>query len=360
MGELKPYTPEGWEALKLLIWRFQKLHDLGHVDIAQAIGRNRSTVSSDLNKPAANRDTERRLFEMYGGWLHGVARQNSPYPRYLRSLFQEVLDDASLDEVCPAGALAGASAHASGTPQGGVEVIKDTVSVGRYSGYDVDNHPNRYDPNGFPRILGLSVLVRPSNETIPRRDADGNLQPQYGVSVSLLNLVPEYVQEGQRHPLFKLRQRGTGKQSIDIEGNVLIQDDRIVLTGRDDGQRRNMMASIYFRREAAVLYRNTRPGRAAEALHGVMLGVSNAKSHFTSLFTLFALPGGLVSKDELANDEAMNRFRLIYQQGRNAAGVYPEDEVGAVLSGLGIDDGNGEVAGMLRRSRDSRILSIAP
>jgi hypothetical protein len=67
-----------------------------------------------------------------------------------------------------------------------------------------------------------------------------------------------------------------------------------------------------------------------------------------------------VSKDEAASEEAMNRFRQTYQQGRSSAGVYPEDEVGALLARLGIDDGNGEVANMLRRSRENRILSITP
>ncbi len=361
MGELKPYSPAGWEALKLLILWFQKLHGLRHAAIAKAINRNRSTVSSDLKKPAANRDTERRLFEMYGAWLVGVAREEAPYPRYLRSLLQEVLEDGPLNEVCPAEPRVGASNPASGAPpQEGAEVVRDRVSVGRRSGYAVDNDPNRSDPNGFPRIQGLSVLVRPSNETVTRPGADGSPQLQYGVSVSLLNVVPEYVQAGHHHPLFKLHQRGTGRQAINIEGIVLIQDDRIVLSGRDDGQRRNLLASIYFRREAAALYRNARAGRPPEALHGVMLGVSNSKNHFCSLFTLFALPGGLVSKDEVGSEEAMNRFRQVYQQGRSSAGVYPEDEVAALLARLGVDDGNGEVANMLRRSRDSRILSITP
>jgi hypothetical protein len=361
MGELRSYSSEGWEALKLLILWFQKLHGLRHAAVAKAIKRNRSTVSADLKKPAANRDTERRLFEMYGAWFVPVAREKAPNPRYLRSLFREVLDDGLLDEVCPAGPQAGASGPASGAPpRGGIEIVRDPVSVGRYSGYSEDQHPIRSDPNGFPRVQGLSVLVRPSNETLTRPGADGTPQLQYGVSVSLLNIVPEYVQPGHHHPLFKLRQRGTGRQTIVIEGIVLIQDDRIVLSGRDDGQRRNLMASIYFRRESAGIYRGVRAGRAAEALHGVMLGVSNSKNHFCSLFTLFALPGGLMSKDEEASEEAMSRFRQVYQQGRSSVGVYSEDEVGALLVQLGIDDGNGEVASMLRRSRDSRILSITP
>jgi hypothetical protein len=121
-----------------------------------------------------------------------------------------------------------------------------------------------------------------------------------------------------------------------------------------------MVASIYFRRESAAVYRNSGTGRPAEALHGEMLGVWNPKNHFCSLFTLFALPGGLVSEDEMATVEAMNRFRQVYQQGRSLVGVYPEDEVAGVLARLGIDDGHGEVAHMLRRSRDSRILSITP
>ena len=359
MSGLKPYSQNGWEAVKLLIYRFQKLHKLGHQEIGAAVGRNRATVSSDLNRTASNSEAERRLFELYGNWLLGIARKHPGYPNYLRSLFEEILTKEALQEICPAEPHAGARSSGPPGKASKFEVVSDQVTLRRHSAHSVDDHAVRYDADGLPRLGGLSVLVRPSNETVEVLHADGTETLEYGVSVSLLNVVPEYVQTGDYHPLFKLRQRGTGRNFLDIEGIVLCQDDRIVLSGRDDGQKRNMLASIYFRREAAITYRSPAKGHAAESLFGVMLGVSNSKNHFCSLFTLFALPGGLVPESDLEDDRAVASFEQIYNQGRNATGVFPEREIPDVLTKLGIEDARPDVAAMLKKARGRRIFSVA-
>lgn len=359
MSGLKPYTQDGWEAVKLLIYWFQKLHKLGHQEIGEALGRNRATVSSDLNRAPSNTDAERRLFGLYGNWLAAEARKHPGCPKYLRSLFAEILTEEALEEVCPAQPDAGVLRSGSRVKAGRFEVVTDPVSLTRHSGYGVDDHPIRHDPDGLAQLYGLSILVRPSNETVDVLQPDGTDGLEYGVSVSLLNIVPEYVQTGDYHPLFKLRQRGTGRNIVDIEGIVLCQDDRIVLSGRDDGQKRNMLASIYFRREAAITYRSPAKGRAAESLFGVMLGVSNSKNHFCSLFTLFALPGGLVPESDLEDDRAVASFEQIYNKGRNATGVFPEREIPDVLTKLGIEDARPDVAAMLKKARGRRIFSVA-
>ncbi|HZV21774.1 MAG TPA: hypothetical protein VE986_09550 [Hyphomicrobiales bacterium] len=359
MSGLKPYSLEGWEAVKLLTSWFQRIDKLSHQDIGMKVGRNRATVSSDLSRPPSNSQTERRLFELYGKWIADRTKQSLKCPRYLRSLFEEVLTEEALKAIYPEERFKGRTGDSREREENRFEVVTDSVTLERSSGYGVDNHPIRYDPDGLPRLYGLSILVRPSNESVEVIQADGSEVLEYGVSVSLLNIVPEYVQAGVHHPLFKLRQRGTGRNIIDVEGIVLCQDDRIVLSGRDDGQKRNMLASIYFRKDAAINYRNKGNGRASESLYGVMLGVSNSKNHFCSLFTLFALPGGLLQGSDLQNEAAMEAFQRRYDAGRNATGVFRERDLAGVLAALGIDDAKREVAAMLKKSRSSRIFSVA-
>jgi len=351
---MKPHSQDRWEAIKGLILLFQKRYGLQSQDIAKAVSRNRSTFSTEMSKPATNREAERRLYNIYGKWLLAEARSRAPLPRFFRSLFDEVLTEEAANEICPPSRSD--TRYLDVKSGGHFDVVNDELCRNRNSGYEVDCSLMRSDPNGFPRLTGLSILVRPSNQAINIAEPGHPRNLQYGVSISLLNLIPEHIQTGRYHPLFKLRQKSAERNVIDIEGVVLVQDDRIILSGREEGQKRNMLASISFRREAAELFRDPENGKKSEAIMGMMLGVSNSRSHFGSLFTIFALPGGFVSREDAKDPKVMERFQAIYDAGRAAAGVYSEDDVYQKLQELGISDHGDDIRYLLHRDLRNNTL----
>ena len=212
----------------------------------------------------------------------------------------------------------------------------------------------------LPLLYGLSALVRMSNEFVQDPKSPGT--HYQGYSLSILNVIPPYFQKGE-HTLFKLRQRGRAVgATVDIEGAVLMQNDRILLAGADVGQDRPIFASAFLNLQDLALYRAVDAGRTtndpAKVISGVMTGVSNTRAHFGALFDLVYIPGSFVAEKDVADQVRAEQFKEVYRKARDATGVSNRDTLMKKLDDLGIKVPEQIFVDLLERSHNSPVLSV--
>ena len=269
-------------------------------------------------------------------------------PSYMSSVVATIYSDEVADELI---SNEGLEEDKIGNPRRGI--IRDPVTLLRGSGYPSQDSVHRIREIGLRQIAGLSVLIRPSNEQVKENGAISE-----GLSLSIVNLIPEHIETGDFHPVFKIRQRGVRGAVIDIEGVVLAQEDRIVLSGRDTELKRNAVVSIYYNSDEALTYRNFGARRKRRGFSGVMLGLSNQRAHFASLFRMYAIKGGFVAPDEASDNQVRSQFVDRYESARDLAGVYSEDRLLQVLESLGIRDVADDIGEMMKFADAERIFSV--
>ena len=210
------------------------------------------------------------------------------------------------------------------------------------------------DEDNLNPLFGLSLILRASNETVPAEAHETN-DPQ-GWSISVVNVIPPFVQEGLNHPLFKLRQRGQTGATTTIEGVVVARDDRFVFQGTDT---RHVACPLT--RQCVCLdvgMRRFREENGAPIMcTGIMLGLRSSGETFGALFELLAVPGiEPVDKDDAVG---MRNFRERYRAALEAAGVRNLRETVAELKKLGFTDEDW-LKDRLREMRDRGPKPLRP
>ena len=349
---LQPFSEDTVGALCVAIDFLMRTVEANRSTIGGATGLDRGDVGKFLNRKALKDSRERLIYEKFGGWAFSTARDRRPLPGYMRQVFEGFLLDGAVDQVFTSPPGGGGATSKLG--KGGALVVEDAVSLTRSSGYLSNDNATIAGASGPSNLEGLSILVRPSNE--PLRDG-GVLSD--AVSLSLLNVIPPHVQFGRHHPLFKLSQKGVAGTLVDIEGILLCQSGRFVLSGRDTVERRNMIASIYVEPDSVRGFRSAGAARKG-GLSGVMLGLSNQRVHFGSLFKLFWIPGSFLSESDIKMKSKREAFSKLYDKLRyDTIGVYLERDVEAALASIGVEGASSTIATMLERSADDRVFRIA-
>lgn len=211
----------------------------------------------------------------------------------------------------------------------------------------VDENYNDLEP-----LYGLSLLLRPSNDLVPRtRDDEPELVP--GWSLSLLNVVPPYIQKGKFHPLFRLRQRGRNDAEFSIEGVIVTRDDRFVFQGLHAKRKLPFNATLHLP-EDMTGYRAASPKIPVMA-KGVMLGLRASGSPFSSFFEIFAVPRGRLEQDASLLDK--QAFNDLYARVMREVGVGNLEETLAKLDKLGVKNPEW-LAHRLREMRDRALYSV--
>ena len=205
-------------------------------------------------------------------------------------------------------------------------------------------------------LEGLNALVRPANEVVPAPTEQDPMAVTRGWSVSILNIPPKHVQEGDHHPVFKIRQIGQGNNEMLIEGVVIAKPDRIVLQGMTLGETRTVQAIITVSPEKSQQYRPAGEIKGnATPKTGLFNGVSSGGSAFGCLFKLFAIPGSTLT--EPASEEGTAQFRKTYDLAKEVAGVRDLAGTVSALSKLGIATDQDTLMELAKRSTLSPILS---
>lgn len=198
-------------------------------------------------------------------------------------------------------------------------------------------------------LEGINVVVRVANETV--RTEDGDLKE--GFSLSLLNVPPKHVQEGTYHPLFKIRQKGRADNTIKFEGVVVVKKDRLSLQGIEGINERSFNASVTLNDEKLRLYRSDQS--PAASLSGVMLGLSNAGTHFGGLFSLYAVPGGVLPSK--AGVDARIRFDALFNSVKEQIGVRTMEETHVAMRSLGIKVELSDLQRLRERSKEPLLTA---
>ena len=209
------------------------------------------------------------------------------------------------------------------------------------------------DEANLKPLLGLSLILRVANETVPAEEHETS-DPQ-GWSISVLNVLPPFVQKGLNHPLFKLRQRGQTGATTTIEGVVVARDDRFVFQGTDT--RRRLPFNATMRLPDVGLRRFREESGAPIMCTGIMLGLRSSGETFGTLFELLAVPG----IEPMDQDDAvgMRNFRERYRAALEAAGVRNLRETVAELKKLGFTDED-LLKDRLREMRDRGPKPLRP
>ena len=203
---------------------------------------------------------------------------------------------------------------------------------------------------------GLNVLVRPANESVPKPTETDPLGRTQGWSVSVLNIPPIYVQEGDHHPLFKLRQIGQNRNELTVEGIVIVRNDRIVLQGMTLGESKSFQAILTLSSDRMSQYRVEPDQRAnSVAISGLFSGVSSGGSAFGCLVEAFAIPDSTLPRNATNTEKAA--FMQRYEQAKKAAGVRDIDATIEALEGIGILTTRETLMELFTRSRETPILS---
>lgn len=204
-------------------------------------------------------------------------------------------------------------------------------------------------------LEGLSFAVRVANEFIqdPASPA-GDPRFVHGWSLSVLNVLPEHVQTGRHHPLFKFRQEGRNGYRTDIEGVVVPRRDRILFEGVDVQERRAFMASLAINLDDLERYRKLDPPRS---LRGLMLGLSSARAPFAALFDVLPIPGSVLPEE--ASEDEQTAFKRIYYEAREAAGVRDLEGTLHHMRKLGVVADRNRLEQLQLNSAQSLVLSTA-
>ena len=352
---IQPYSDDAAGALSLLItfmmWQEkfagQDGKRLGKGTLASEWKINRQNLGKFLQR-TLNRQTDEKLYNSVVEKTYEKLTKNKiPVSGYMRSVAETIY---SKDMV---GTLMKPQKATAPKSRNHVPIISDLAVLERNSGYPEKDSSKQSRTETYPMVSGLSLLVRPSNETVRE-----NGKPQDGISVSLVNIVPEFVETGLYHPVFKIKQMGAKKANVNIEGIVLTQSSRFILSGRDTEEKRSAMLSVFYNAEQAKNYREQPANGNRPHLSGVMLGLSNSVNHFGSLFSLYAVPGGNLTQEKFDNKEARKAFDDVYERAQKTAGVYTEAGLEEVLNKLGITNCMDDIREMLARSDQERVFSL--
>lgn len=345
-GRIHPYSQQRLQALRFLVFAKIKAGDINQAKLGQQVrpADSRRKVSEFLNKDGEGEAVRQESFPKYAEWVLRTAKTDQQ-PEYLRSLFEAVYTAEAVEKLYPPKPPVKAAVASAPVP-GHRGIIRDPVVIRRNSGYAEDNDSMRSDEDGFIRYAGLSFLLRPSNEDAHDAEKHGE-----SISVSLLNILPEYVDRGEHHPMFRLRQRTSVGGAIDLEGIVLCQSDRLVLSGRERRSKFNMLATFPFNEDDARYFRDPDSSGATASVWGVMLGLSNSKAAFAANFRLFGIPDGVLAEDKVEDEKALKAFTKLYNTARAATGVYTASAAAKAMKPFNVEVDESEIRLLIERSR---------
>lgn len=301
---------------------FEKIAD-------EILGVNRHTLYQFLQRKI-NHDKEKLWARDYAHKLKLVLDQGRPFPPTIRNIYESVYGDVCSLELD------------NSKPVQLPEVVRHRAMA----------HVPR-EPANIKPLLGLSVLIRLSNESVPAPElGDGASLP--GWSSSVLNVLPDHVQCGLNHPLFTLSQRGLNSNStLTVNGIVITQNDRFVFQGIDTLSRRPFHAYLRIPDEWAS-YRDNSEQRPIFG-SGMMMGLSSGgNSPFAGLFEVFAIPDKTL---ENTGEEAKAGFNDLYRTiiGKSIGVRNLEDTVMEMVR-LGIPGDTEALKSVIRTLRD-RVAS---
>ena len=263
-------TPQRMESLRMLIRWVQHeggLDSPGKINL-DTVSEKLSVTRDQLNRFLANIGTEddlkKRHRELAANLYPFIEKRGALTPSP-RRLAEDVYGDETLG------------------------MVRGVIENPRVIGHKALTVP---EPNAREQIKpleGLNVIVRMANEYVGD-ESDEEQGVTRGWSVSVLNVPPRGVQEGDHHPLFKLRQVGTSNHPLTIEGVVVPRGDRLVLQGIEVQEQKAFSATVALSHDKWIAYRPEQDKLRTEAIasSGVMLGLSSSKMPFVALFEIFA------------------------------------------------------------------------
>lgn len=304
--QILPATEASLSALRMLIFH---LRDVVGKDAESQVGRASVTRGEMAHMLGLGTTSYDKLVKP-GHPFEDAARHYGPAAK---NLWPHLVASGPLPE--PIQDLRRQVYHLRDDTGGAGRVVKDPVVLKFQSMFQTDA---TRQATVLPIIMGLAVLVRPSNDMI-------DAQPSF--SVSLLNIVPPQLGAGSSHPVFKLRQRGSERTfTVDVEGVVIVQNDRVTLSGRDQapqGPRHGFNMTLPFNDDLLEDYQNARA-----PLFGVMKGLSSsARRAFVTLCQMYPIPGGHLDP-ETATPKEQERFdTLLEQLRREEIGVFARNQL---------------------------------
>ncbi len=339
----EPYSEHSAGALRQLIHFILAEQNLTQGEYAERSNLSRNAFSAFMNRKCKLDGAQKCYQKLAKTVLNDLRAGRSRLPVYMSSAVHAVYNSELAQTLVESGP---GNSKAKPVRRG---IIRSSTVLARNSGYPQDDNAERVKAN-LHLISGLSALVRPANETV---------EGEPGVSLSIVNMIPIHVEAGDYHPVFKIRQVGAKGGVVDIEGVILAQADRVVLTGRDSELSRNVVLSVFYNSEVAENYRSLEPGKKRRGLSGVMLGLSSQRAHFTTLFRMYAIPESYVPAESVDDKRILKKFELLYEDARTHAGVYTEAGLEAPLKALSITKSEKDIHKMLKQASEDRIFSIS-
>lgn len=303
----KPAVEESIESLILLCRALISKSDHTADSIAKLLQISRDQFNSFLNHKKLS-PTVKTRYEDVARALYSEFTKikffNGPTRNLLAYVYEE-LPDISIEGI---------------STQEGSSIVKTDEVRTQKSPY-LDNVEAREAK--LPSLFGLNVLVRLANDFIPV-EGESELQER-GWSLSIMNIIPEYIQTGRHHPLFKIRQYGTsGADDIEIEGQIISQDDRFLFSGVEVLQKRPVILTFSYSNEQIRNYSNPDkldPRGDSCSLSGLQFGVSNSKKQFASHAKLFQIRNAVLKEEDLEIVKAQDAFLKQYKEARQLAGI---------------------------------------
>lgn len=302
-------------------------------EIAKALSVSEGNLKKFLNRKMTSAESEARFFEKVAPDLYTVLKLHPDWPRGMLRLVEQVYGPQSERLEGQIVTLPEVVEHKSLCKQSATTAALDPV-------------------------FGLSVLIRIANETVPRPTEEDPDASTPGWSLSLLTVPPRFIEQGTHHPLFKLRQRGTGPNAVVyFEGTVIGQNDYVIFKGVDTQLRKPFSMMLAYSSTDWERFRDPVPaGGTAPFASGVMMGLSSSRMPFGGLCELFAIPDSVLTPD--ASKKARAAFNTLYQNAKDATGVRTLEETIEVLAGLGIPVAPETLIQMRERSRPLLIKAI--
>ncbi len=361
--KLQPHSNERASALRVLLDYVKRMRrddsppesdrerttkKLTNDQLATAVGLlSTGPLTTFLTKSGSIRD-EAEKYAIIGSNLPKLLSDAKllPLPTFMSSLVETVFEDGGSLMSPPKESASNAEKHDR-------RIVKNDAAIATFTGYPDRDNDHTMRQKLLPKLTGLSVVVRLSNE-LKLTDEPGNPP----LSIGLLNLVPEWKQVGAHHPLFKLyRKNRTKKYAPTVEGVVLAQSDKLVLTGRADNLGALYILSIAVGTETADIYRDENTPSRHRALSALLMGAGSGQGRpFAGLGLIYGIRGGQLAEGAAESDK--NRFDAVLDDAHERIGVYPLNEAAKVLSKLGVQDTQDQLAHLLARSEEETLFTV--
>jgi len=276
--------------------------------IAEHVGISRDQLNKFLGQKL-NDDDARKIHVRLAQGLRAAIIEKNTIPQHIADIAEDIYGEA----------VTGVDAQAIQTPR-----------VLRYKALS-DAEPR--GEKDLATLTGLNLVIRRSTESLPAPTKDNPEAEIKGWAVALLNVIPRHYQDGNHHPLFKMRQVSLSRNELVVEGVIVAHNDRIVLEGVELTEKKLLSATIAASADDWDRYRAAKK-QDRRFTKGIMIGLSNAKAPFAAPFICVSVPNSVLPKNPSPAQEA--DFNDIHLRARKSLGVRDLKETVEAVQHLGV------------------------